>query len=219
MSAGNITTATFTLQGPGGAAVGGTVSYSGTTATFNPTADLALSTVYTATITTGAQDAAGNALAANYTWSFTTSSGSAKGAVLTQTLSGVGTTGGTEAGFGQVFNLLAVTTNLVADATPEDVDLFDYVNNADVDQIGATWAALPLATWRTAFTNSGLTATEASALLSVTYNATTNELVFTFANNNTGSTITAEKLLSASLIGNVGNAVLTGFESAVGFTP
>ncbi|MFA5851440.1 MAG: ice-binding family protein, partial [Spirochaetales bacterium] len=44
----------------------------GTTATFNPNSDLLGSTVYTATITTGVQDLAGNALASNHSWTFTT---------------------------------------------------------------------------------------------------------------------------------------------------
>jgi len=66
-----INTSTFTLkQGP--TAVSGTVAYSGTTATFTPSNILAAGTAYTATITTGAKDLAGNALAANTVWSFTT---------------------------------------------------------------------------------------------------------------------------------------------------
>jgi len=48
------------------------VTYSGTTATFTPTNVLAASTVYTATMTTGAKTLAGNSLAANTVWSFTT---------------------------------------------------------------------------------------------------------------------------------------------------
>jgi hypothetical protein len=48
------------------------VTCSGNIATFAPTAALAEGKIYTATVTTGAKDAAGNALAANYTWSFTT---------------------------------------------------------------------------------------------------------------------------------------------------
>ena len=44
----------------------------GNTLTFTPTANLPASTLFTATITTGAQDLAGNALAANYVWTFTT---------------------------------------------------------------------------------------------------------------------------------------------------
>ena len=66
-----ITTVTFTLK-QGTTAVPGTVAYSGTTATFTPTSLLAASTIYTATITTGAKDLAGNALAASTVWSFTT---------------------------------------------------------------------------------------------------------------------------------------------------
>ena len=72
MDAATITATTFTLSG--GGAVSGTVSYAGTTATFTPTAALAYGTVYTATITTGAKDLAGNAPGANYTWTFTTGS-------------------------------------------------------------------------------------------------------------------------------------------------
>ena len=65
------TTTTFTLM-QGTTVVAGAVSYTGTTATFNPTGNLAASTAYTATVTTGAKDLAGNALAVAKTWSFTT---------------------------------------------------------------------------------------------------------------------------------------------------
>ena len=66
-----ISTATFTLK-QGTTVVTGTVSYAGVTATFNPLNNLAPSTTYTATITTGARDLAGNALAAAFVWSFET---------------------------------------------------------------------------------------------------------------------------------------------------
>lgn len=58
----------------GGAAVAGTVSYNTTShvATFTPTAALTANTNYTATVTTGVKDAAGNALAVNATFAFTT---------------------------------------------------------------------------------------------------------------------------------------------------
>jgi Ice-binding-like/Bacterial Ig-like domain len=72
MAPATINTTTFTLSGPGGTAVAGAVTYSGTTATFTPTASLAASSLYTATITTGATDPGGNPLAANFMWSFTT---------------------------------------------------------------------------------------------------------------------------------------------------
>ncbi len=71
MDPATINVLTFTLQ-QGVTPVVGTVTYSGTTASFNPTADLAANTEYTATITTGARDQTGNALAANYVWKFTT---------------------------------------------------------------------------------------------------------------------------------------------------
>ena len=66
-----ISTTTFTLK-QGTTPVAGTVTYAGTTATFAPASDLAPNTVYTATITTGAADLAGNPLLSNYAWSFTT---------------------------------------------------------------------------------------------------------------------------------------------------
>ena len=74
MNPTTISGTTFTLTGPGTAAVGGAVTYdsSSDTATFTPTTTLALGTAYTATITTGATDMYGNALAGNFVWSFTT---------------------------------------------------------------------------------------------------------------------------------------------------
>jgi thiosulfate/3-mercaptopyruvate sulfurtransferase len=72
VDAATINASTFTLKDSGNNAASGTVSASGTTATFTPAAALNYLTPYTATITTGATDAAGNALVANYTWNFTT---------------------------------------------------------------------------------------------------------------------------------------------------
>ena len=72
MLASTITTTTFTLTGPGTTPVAGAVTYTGTTATFDPTSNLAASTLFTATLTTGATDLAGNALASSYAWTFTT---------------------------------------------------------------------------------------------------------------------------------------------------
>ncbi|MBK7002351.1 MAG: Ig-like domain-containing protein [Rhodoferax sp.] len=62
---------TFTLK-QGATTVPGTTSYSGVTAVFIPTSDLASNTTYTATITSSAKDLASNALTANYAWSWTT---------------------------------------------------------------------------------------------------------------------------------------------------
>ncbi|MGA2281191.1 MAG: Ig-like domain-containing protein [Verrucomicrobiota bacterium] len=73
MNPATITTANFTLTGPGGT-VTGTVAYVAASriATFTPASNLAPGTTYTNTITTGATDLAGNALATNFVWSFTT---------------------------------------------------------------------------------------------------------------------------------------------------
>jgi alpha-tubulin suppressor-like RCC1 family protein len=66
----SITTATFTLD----RGVTGVVTYNAltNTATFTPTSNLDPYTLYTATVTTGVRDSAGNHMAANYTWTFTT---------------------------------------------------------------------------------------------------------------------------------------------------
>ena len=72
MNAATINRATFTFTGPGATPVAGTVTYSGTTATFTPTAILANSTLFTATITTAAKDPSGAALAVNFVWTFMT---------------------------------------------------------------------------------------------------------------------------------------------------
>lgn len=71
MDAATITSATFTLN-QGVAAVAGVVTYIGTTAKFSPSSSLSPGMLYTATITTGAKDLAGNAIATNYIWTFTT---------------------------------------------------------------------------------------------------------------------------------------------------
>ena len=74
MNPATINTTTFTLTGPGGS-VAGTVSLdsTGLIATFTPTNALAVTTTYTATITTGAADTFGIHLAANSVSTFTTS--------------------------------------------------------------------------------------------------------------------------------------------------
>jgi hypothetical protein len=72
MDVASINAATFTLK-QGATTIPGTVSYSGTTASFKPTNSLVLGKIYTATITNGAKSAAGTPLAGDYVWNFTTS--------------------------------------------------------------------------------------------------------------------------------------------------
>jgi hypothetical protein len=106
MDAATFSATTFTLK-QGATVVAGVVSYTGTTATFKPTSNLVGGTVYTATITTGVKDLAGNALAANKVWSFTTGTTAALGpapvilgtagnyAILAETLISTTATAGT----------------------------------------------------------------------------------------------------------------------------
>jgi hypothetical protein len=77
MNPATINGATFTMTGPGTTAVSGLVAYAavGNTLIFTPAANLAPSTLFTATITTGTTDLAGNALASDYVWTFTTGTG------------------------------------------------------------------------------------------------------------------------------------------------
>ncbi|MFA5928207.1 MAG: Ig-like domain-containing protein [Candidatus Margulisiibacteriota bacterium] len=71
MNPATLTSTTFTLR-QGVTLIAGTVSYVGSVGTLTPASNLAANTTYTATITTGAKDVAGNALAVSKTWSFTT---------------------------------------------------------------------------------------------------------------------------------------------------
>jgi Tol biopolymer transport system component len=72
MNGSTIDTNTFTLNN----GVTGTVTYdaNSNTARFTPASNLNYDTTYTATITTAAEDLAGNPMLADFTWSFTTKS-------------------------------------------------------------------------------------------------------------------------------------------------
>lgn len=74
MDEATINEATFTLTAPGPVTVSGSVTYdwNNRTATFDPTADLAPGTLYTATIGASMADLAGNELGTARSWSFTT---------------------------------------------------------------------------------------------------------------------------------------------------
>lgn len=74
MDPNTMSAATFSVR-QGATVVPGVVTYVGNTVTFNPDADLAADTTYSATITTGAKDVAGNALLADFAWTFATATG------------------------------------------------------------------------------------------------------------------------------------------------
>jgi len=110
-----ITGTSFTLM-QGATAVPGSVAYAGTTATFNPTINLAYSTVYTATVTTVVEDLAGNALAVNKVWSFTTGVApditppTVTLTVPINTATGVGIASSVTATFSEAMDPLTITT-------------------------------------------------------------------------------------------------------------
>ena len=146
-----LTPSTFTLQTTlGGVAIPGAVSVNGNTATFTPSAPLVANTTYTATLTTGVGDAAGNALAADFIWKFTTAPATAPsttailtwGAAAGANLSGYRVYYGTAPGtyfqsFGQgvnVGNVLTYTVNGLTSGTRYyfAVTAFDTSNNESI---------------------------------------------------------------------------------------
>jgi hypothetical protein len=74
MAPATLTAATFYLTGAGGVVVPGVVVYDAVSpvATFVPNDDLDGAVLYTATITTGVTDVAGNAMVADHVWTFRT---------------------------------------------------------------------------------------------------------------------------------------------------
>jgi len=82
MTSSTINTTTFLLTSPGPTVVPGAVTYNTATNTarFTPTNALTVGTLYTATVTVGAKDAAGNAMVSNKVWTFTNAASSAQSA-------------------------------------------------------------------------------------------------------------------------------------------
>src|SRR3954454_20602355 len=78
MDPATLTASSFTVK-QGSSTVSGTVTSSGSTATFTPSSNLATGASFTATISIGAKDLAGHALAAPYAWSFATGTTTSKG--------------------------------------------------------------------------------------------------------------------------------------------
>jgi hypothetical protein len=127
-----VTTGTFTLT-QGVTPVSGVVNFLGLTATFNPDVDLAYSTNYTATITTGVTDLASNHLAVAKVWSFTT--GTALPANPTAPLGTSGPLAGTVLGEASRFVIIG---HAAVTATPGGGT---HVSNGDMGLIGIARSA------------------------------------------------------------------------------
>src|SRR5271170_7033784 len=83
MNPATINTTTFTLTaGTPSVPITGVVTYTASTSTLTPSSALAVNTLYTATITTGAADSYGVALASDFVWTFTTASACVPPAVV-----------------------------------------------------------------------------------------------------------------------------------------
>jgi len=111
MDTTTLNTGTFTLM-HGTTATTGAVTFTSLTETFSPTANLASNTVYTATVTTGANDSSGNRLAVNYVWSFTTSNfadTNAPTVIGTSPTSGVAVTSSISATFSKSMDPATIT--------------------------------------------------------------------------------------------------------------
>ncbi|MGO8757563.1 MAG: Ig-like domain-containing protein [Terracidiphilus sp.] len=91
MDTSTLTASTIMLVAQSGTAVQGTVTPGTLSATFTPSQDLAYSTTYTATATTGVESTGEVPLGANYTWSFTTAA--APTPTVTSTVPSSGATG------------------------------------------------------------------------------------------------------------------------------
>lgn len=73
MSSSSISETTFYVR-KGGSNISGSISYGGTSATFDPISSLSSFRGYTATVTTGVKDSNGNPLQVSYIWGFITGS-------------------------------------------------------------------------------------------------------------------------------------------------
>jgi hypothetical protein len=125
-----ISTATFRVAG-----VTGLVTYNATTnvATFTPSSALAVSTTYTATVTTGVADLAGNTMLVDKVWSFTTAAAPVVPPVVNlRTSARYGTFGGTAGMTNQGINTIingdigtiATTTSTVTGFHDTEGDIF-----------------------------------------------------------------------------------------------
>ena len=130
MDLSTINSSTFTLKN-GFLPVLGLIEYSGVTGTFTPNSPLLPGTLYTATITTGAKDLAGNALGADYVWSFTTAAAAAQ---FTVALSSSPLAGGDTSGGGQFNGGASATIRATANSG------YSFVNWTEGNVIASTLA-------------------------------------------------------------------------------
>jgi hypothetical protein len=126
---------------------------------------------------------------------------------------------------GNRVTILGVTVE--ADTTPGTPTLnvpgaIPVVVGADSDTVGAAFAGVSLANWKTAITGAGttLTAPEIASLQSVTYDAAANRLIFTFPASGSSAGIAQADFTAATVTGGtvtatLGNAADSVYTAAV----
>jgi hypothetical protein len=152
MDPATINSTTFTLTGPGTTAVSGLVAYAavGDTLTFTPTSNLAPSTLFTATITTGAKNLAGTALTSIYVWTFTTGTATVTTApeivstVPANAATGVPLNQAVSATFTEAINPLTLTTATFQLTGPGGTAIAGTVSYDAINFIATLTPALPL---------------------------------------------------------------------------
>lgn len=169
-----ITTVTVGLR-QGATAVPGTVTYTSMNAVFTPASSLAPATLYTATITAGATDLAGNALTSPYSWSFTTGAApdttapTVSSTVPLATATGVPVNTQVTAIFSEPMDPLSVTTASVSLACPAGTPIsgtVDYGVTGNVMTFTPIPGSLPANTTCTATIGTGAKDVAGNALAS-----------------------------------------------------
>jgi hypothetical protein len=136
-----MTTETYTLTGPGETPVSGAVIYVGVSAIFTPEDDLEYNTSYTATITTGAKDLAGNALTIDHSWGLTTGSSpdiiapSVSSTTPANRATGVAINKKIAVRFSEVVEPLTVTTETFTVTGPDATPIWGFVDYVGVTAI------------------------------------------------------------------------------------
>jgi hypothetical protein len=199
MNPATISSTSYVLK-QGTTIIPGTVSYSGSTAIFTPTAPLAANTVYTGLITTSAKDTAGNALAANYTWSFTTSA--APTVVSTDPINGA---------TGVPLNKI-ISANFSSLMEPSTINgtsfLLKQGTSTIAGTVGYTGVTATFTPTAALSANTLYTATITTAAKNVSGNALANNYVWTFTTS--GTSTASPDLGSAAFFGAFGgNAGIT----------
>ncbi len=219
MDSQTITAATFTLTGPGTTPVSGTVTYAGNAgsiATFAPASALAANTTFTAVVTSGARDLAGNGLAggglAPNPWTFTTGASSSTTApTVTSTVplnaaTGVPINQAINATFSTAMDAATITSTTFTLEGPGTVPVTGTVAYNVSSRVATFLPASPLAT------NATFTARLTTAVKDVAGNALASNFAWSFTTG-TGVAQAPVNLGSLSTFAAVAGAGLTNSNS------